>query len=263
VGRIDVIHPIDSPEPSEGTGTQQPRGKVDPATAAGKNFAAVFAREKNAPGAASGPRAKLPIQAPDHEVWCHVNGNDRYARIVDGPRKGQFVNLSHGARRGEVFKVEMRDGKRVHVYGEGDHEFVVAAEKDSGFVANGVRPGGVHVPKGEQWGPVKGVSNYADILSGPRLGYFVNTSGGIRNGMAFQIVRKGGQTYHVYGHGTNRQWIRVHNPKAAPHHSTGQSDSSTGGTHAPTGTNSHPSGGGQQSTGGTSLPANSHGGTPS
>jgi hypothetical protein len=41
----------------------------------------------------------------------------------------------------------------------------------------------------------------------------VNTSGGIRDGMAFQIVKKGGDWFHVYGTGKDRQWIPSDGPK--------------------------------------------------
>jgi hypothetical protein len=63
-------------------------------------------------------------------------------------------------------------------------------------------------PKGETWGPVPGHSDYADILSGPRDGFFVSLSGP-RKGQAFVIVHRHGKTFHVYGEGKNKQWISV------------------------------------------------------
>ena len=64
-------------------------------------------------------------------------------------------------------------------------------------------------PKGETWGPVPGHKDYADILSGPRNGYYVDLAPGPRQGKAFLIERKGGKTYHVYGAGKNKHWIPV------------------------------------------------------
>jgi hypothetical protein len=64
-------------------------------------------------------------------------------------------------------------------------------------------------PKGETWGPVEGHSDYADILSGPRNGYYVSLAPGPRQGKAFLIEHKDGKTYHVYGTGSKKQWVRV------------------------------------------------------
>jgi hypothetical protein len=63
-------------------------------------------------------------------------------------------------------------------------------------------------PKGETWGPVDGHTDYADILSGPRNGFYVSLSGP-RKGEAFVIVHKHGKTYHVYGSGKNKQNVAV------------------------------------------------------
>jgi hypothetical protein len=64
-------------------------------------------------------------------------------------------------------------------------------------------------PKGETWGPVNGHSDYADILSGPRNGYYVSLAPGKHEGKAFLIQHKDGKTYHVYGTGKNKEWVRV------------------------------------------------------
>jgi hypothetical protein len=63
-------------------------------------------------------------------------------------------------------------------------------------------------PKGESWGPVPGHTDYADILSGPRDGFFVSLTGP-RKGQAFVIVHKDGKTFHVYGQGKNKQSVPV------------------------------------------------------
>jgi hypothetical protein len=220
-----VIRPIETSEALEATQQTQPNRAVGPATAAGKTFATVLAREKKSTTAAAETESaeaakrpthrKHPIDAPEHEVWRPVRGNDDYAKIVEGPRAGYYINLSRGDRRGEIFKVEERDGKRVHVYGSGENEKVIEALKDSGRVPGNARgASAARVPKGEQWAPVDGVSNYADILNGKRNGYYVNTSGGVRDGMAFQIVKDGDRVLHVYGKGKNRQVIEVSSGKA-------------------------------------------------
>jgi hypothetical protein len=63
-------------------------------------------------------------------------------------------------------------------------------------------------PKGETWGPVPGHTDYADILSGPRDGFYVSLSGP-RKGHAFVIVHSHAKTYHVYGEGKNKVSIPV------------------------------------------------------
>lgn len=212
-----MIRQIDPTEALEATQQSQTSRAVSPATAAGKTFASVLAHKTSADASQSAQAAKapthrkLPIDAPEGEVWRPVRGNDDYAKIVEGPREGMYINLSRGARRGEVFRVEHRDGVRVHVYGEGENEKVIPALKDSGRVPNHKDDATAagRIPHGEQWAPVKGVSNYADILNGKRNGYYVNTSGGVRDGMAFQIVKDGDRTLHVYGKGKHRQVIEV------------------------------------------------------
>ena len=64
-------------------------------------------------------------------------------------------------------------------------------------------------PKGETWGAVAGHSDYADILSGPRNGYYVSLAPGKHQGKAFLIEQKDGKTYHVYGTGKNKEWVHV------------------------------------------------------
>jgi hypothetical protein len=98
---------------------------------------------------------------------------------------------------------------------------VIDALKDSGRVDRAERreSHAAHGrPRGEEWEAVKGVSNYADVVSGPRNGWYVNTSGGSRDGMIFHIVRKGDQIFHVYGKGKHKQFIEVdYDPNKASH----------------------------------------------
>lgn len=228
-----MIRPIDSTDAPQATRQANDARQVGPSTPAGKNFASVLQREKASPADRT-QVDKVPITAPKGEVWRPVRGDDNYARITDGPRAGQYVNLSRGERRGEVFSIEDRDGKRVHVYGEGDNQKVIEAAKDSGKVraekGSDAQAAGRRGPKDEEWAPVKGANNYADILNGSRNGLYVNTSGGERNGMAFQIVRRGDETYHVYGKGKHRQVVEVSSPKKADE--TPRNEAANGGTKA-------------------------------
>src|SRR5690348_5069399 len=201
-----MIRSIDtSSEASQATPTAT--SKVKPATTAGKSFKNVLNSQAQ----------KLDI--PDGETWAPVVGNDNSAKITAGPRAGQYINLSHGDRRGQTFTIASQNGKTVHIYGTGSDQVVVESNQDAtdgARVIHGKRyDNGVQVPKGEQWAPVAGHDNYADILNGKRNGYFVNISGGVRDGMAFQIVKRGSKTYHVYGTGKHKQEIEVGAPKKA------------------------------------------------
>jgi hypothetical protein len=51
--------------------------------------------------------------------------------------------------------------------------------------------------------PVEG-RQYAEILSGPRAGMYVNTSGNARDGEAFILVKANGREQHIYGTGKDR-----------------------------------------------------------
>jgi hypothetical protein len=67
---------------------------------------------------------------------------------------------------------------------------------------------------------------YAEITSGSRDGMFINTSGNVRNGQTFVLVRKNGKEYHVYGTGKDRLVVGFHMPSSKPADDTG----STGGS---------------------------------
>ena len=221
-----MIRSIDTSQVADATATPK---SVQPATTAGKTFASVLSKTE-----------KLTV--PQGETWAPVAGHDNAAKITEGPRKGQYINLSHGDRRGQTFTIENRDGKEVHVYGSGSNEVVIASTQDASEGARKIHgkvfDNGVKIPKGEQWAPVEGHDNYADILSGKRNGLFVNISGGVRDGMAFQIIHKSGKTFHVYGSGKHRQEIEVNAAKkpAASSTSTSPSTQATGGTPSTTGT---------------------------
>lgn len=207
-----MIRSIDSSQAADATAKAK---AVQPATPAGKSFKSALSNAEK-------------LQVPQGETWAPVAGHDNAAKITEGPRKGQYINLSHGARRGQTFTIENRSGKEVHVYGSGSNEVVIASKQDASESArriNGkVYDNGVKIPKGEQWAPVEGHDNYADILNGKRNGLFVNISGGVRDGMAFQIVHKGGKTYHVYGSGKHQQEIEVRPDKKASTSATPTTD---------------------------------------
>ena len=148
---------------------------------------------------------KRDARVPEGETWRPVSGTKDYAEITAGERTGRYVNLSGNARDGMAFAIEFRDGKRFHVYGEGDEVEVPAA---AGAPA-GSRRAGVTPPTGETWARVKGHDDYADILSGPRNGHYVNLAGNAREGRDFLIVRRDGNTYHAYGSGEDKQSVRV------------------------------------------------------
>jgi hypothetical protein len=193
-----TIRPIDTSQVATG-GAAAPKN-LGPATPAGKSFASALTKAEK-------------LEVPQGETWAPVAGHDNAAKITEGPRKGQYINLSHGDRRGQTFTVENRNGKEVHVYGSGSTEVAIASTQDASDSARKIHgkvyDNGVKIPKGEQWAPVAGHDNYADILNGKRNGLFVNISGGVRDGMAFQVVHKSGKTFHVYGSGKHRQEIEV------------------------------------------------------
>jgi hypothetical protein len=222
-----MIRSIDTSSESS-QAAQSPATTVKPATTAGKSFKTVLDRQAQ------------KLDAPDGETWAPVADSDNAAKITSGPRAGQYINLSHGDRRGQTFTIENRNGKTVHVYGTGEAQVVVESAQDAtdgARMIHGKRyENGVKVPKGEQWAPVAGHDNYADILNGKRNGYFVNISGGVRDGMAFQIVKRGAKTYHVYGTGKHKQEIEVGVAKKPAASTPTAPGTTTGTTGSPSGT---------------------------
>jgi hypothetical protein len=148
-------------------------------------------------------------QPATDETWRPVEGHDDYAKILTGDRKGQYVNLNRGGRKGDAFTIEEKDGSQYHVYKQdGKDDLWVKVDTSAG--AKAANTPKQAPPKGETWAPVSGTSSYADILSGSRDGYFVNISqGSSRQGDAFHIVKKSGKDYHVYGSGNDKTWVEV------------------------------------------------------
>jgi hypothetical protein len=123
------------------------------------------------------------------------------------------------------------------VYTKSGKEVMVRPSVDASDVTNAAKhhkPPHDQPPKGEKWELVAG-ANYADIIGGSRNGLYVNISGGVRDGMAFQVVKKGGKWFHVYGTGKDRQWIPSDGPKHKPQQAstTGTNAASTGGAAPP------------------------------
>jgi hypothetical protein len=87
-----------------------------------------------------------------------------------------------------------------------------SASAGSDSSAQGTITGGLKTdltpPKGETWGPVDGHTDYADILAGPRNGFYVSLVGP-RKGQAFVITHSHGKTFHVYGEGKNKVSVAV------------------------------------------------------
>src|SRR5689334_1832156 len=59
--------------------------------------------------------------------------------------------------------------------------------------------------------------SYAEILTGPRAGMYVNTTHNKRAGQAFVMVERNGVEFHIYGTGKNRTVVEMkrHTPAAA------------------------------------------------
>jgi hypothetical protein len=217
-----LIRPVDTSllDAVAKTGATAP-AQAGAAEAAGKNaFSAELKRAAKTAAtdattdtkpASTEPAALNRTTPPEGEKWRPVKGRDDYAEIIAGDRKGQFVNLNRGARRGDAFTIEERDGKTVHVYKKDDgSELLINLEATKGARAAGTRVSDREPPKGETWGPIKDKKSYADILSGPRNGYYINLQqGSSREGEVFHIVKRGGKEFHVYGQDTKKVWVEV------------------------------------------------------
>jgi hypothetical protein len=93
--------------------------------------------------------------------------------------------------------------------------------------------GDYRAPRKESTTPVEGHA-YADVLSGPRNGMYVNTSGNKRHGQAFVLVERDGKRYHIYGEGKDRLVVCL-KPKVDADAKTDKTTSPAAGT-APSGT---------------------------
>lgn len=200
------MSPVDPLAQTGGARAPEPTRSARPAGSPATSFADVHAAAKAKAKAAGHPLPKdaAPQVWSEDEKWKPVPGRPDQAEITEGPRAGKFINLSGNSRHGQLFVKEERDGKVFHVYGEGDKKISVAAG------AAPAKPQRAKPPEGETWAPVQNHPGYADILNGPRNGFFVNISGNKRDGQEFLIVRRGGAELHAYGDGPSRNevWIR-------------------------------------------------------
>ena len=105
-----------------------------------------------------------------------------------------------------------------------------AALKDATSTATDTK-----APSGETTQAVEG-HKYADILTGPRKGMFLNTGSNKRAGQAFVLVRKNGREYHIYGTGKNRVVIGMKTKSEKDTTTTTTDTSSSNNSSTPTGT---------------------------
>ena len=221
-----MIHSLTPSSEPEATKAAAPKPQADKSTG-GTPYARVHAAAAASADSTTPKRERMTV--PGGETWEATKPGSHDALITGGPRQGLYINLTHGSRRGMTFKIEQRDGNTLHVYTKTGQEVLVKPSADASDVTPSARhrkPPHDQPHKGEKWELVAG-ANYADIIGGPRNGLFVNISGGVRDGMAFQIVKKGGKWWHVYGTGKDRQWIPSDGPK---HKTTQQASASSGGT---------------------------------
>jgi hypothetical protein len=164
------------------------------------------------------------------ETYKTLEGH-AYVEITSGKREGMFVNTSGNVRNGEAFVVVRKNGKEYHIYGTGKDRLVVgfhmpkgssddtggttAPTGGTGSTGGSGGSGGttagtddLKLRKGEKIEPVEGHA-YAEIVSGPRAGMYINTSGNSRHGDAFVLVEKDDFNYHIYGSGEHRTVVRA------------------------------------------------------
>jgi hypothetical protein len=136
-----------------------------------------------------------------------------YAEVTSGAREGMYINTSGNVRNGQAFVLVRKNGKEYHIYGTGKDRLVVGfhmpkaaddvkADKPAADLSD------IKLRKGEKIEPVEGHA-YAEIVSGPRSGMYINTSQNSRRGDAFVLVEKADFNYHIYGTGSDRQVIRA------------------------------------------------------
>jgi hypothetical protein len=167
---------------------------------------------------------KRPDGVKADETFKTLDGH-KYVEITSGKREGMFVNTSGNVRNGEAFVVVRKNGKEYHIYGTGKDRLVVGFHMPKGATDD---TGGTTAPtgstgssggtpadtddlklrKGEKIESVEG-HGYAEIVSGPRAGMYINTSGNSRHGEAFVLVEKADFNYHIYGSGDDRVVVRA------------------------------------------------------
>ncbi len=158
------------------------------------------------------------------ETTKPVDGQ-KYSEILTGPRAGMYMNTGGGPRDGEAFILVKHDGREDHIYGTGKDRKVVTVSDEKASSTDKTSSSGTtdktssstdtssattdKAPSGEKTTPVTG-RGYADITSGSRSGLYLNTSGNVRDGKAFALVKRDGHEFHIYGTGKNREVIGLH-----------------------------------------------------
>ena len=146
------------------------------------------------------------------ETAKHVEGH-AYYEIASGDREGMFINTSGNVRNGQAFVLVRKHGKEYHIYGTGKDRLVVGFHVPK-KAANDSAPApkadlsDIKLRKDEKIEPVEGHA-YAEIVSGPRSGMYINTSRNARRGEAFVLVEKADFNFHIYGSGDDRVVIRA------------------------------------------------------
>ena len=137
----------------------------------------------------------------------HVEGH-AYAEVTKGAREGMYINTSGNVRNGQAFVLVRKNGKEYHIYGTGKDRLVVGFHMPNADKAKDDDLSDIELREGEKLKPVEG-HKYAEIVSGPRSGMYVNTSANARRGEAFVLTHRHGVEYHIYGSGDDRQVIAV------------------------------------------------------
>ena len=192
------------------------------------SFKAALAQASSTGGTTAGTDVSTPAASADlpdgvklrkGETAEKVDGH-AYVEITSGDREGMFINTSGNVRNGQAFVLVRKHGKEYHIYGTGKDRLVVGFHMPSSDKTSTTTPTDtpdkadkVHTPdvklrKNETIEPVEGHA-YAEIVSGPRSGMYINTSQNGRRGEAFVLVEKADFNYHIYGSGDDRVVIRA------------------------------------------------------
>ncbi|MBE2318663.1 hypothetical protein DVA67_021975 [Solirubrobacter sp. CPCC 204708] len=192
---------------------------------------------------------KTATSASEKESTKPVEG-ENYAEILTGPRAGMYINKSGNARDGEAFiLVKGENGKPdQHIYGTGKDRTVVSSggdgEKSSSADKSSSKDKSSATGKAPSDETVKQLDGrgYADILTGSRNGLYLNTSGNVRDGQVFTLVKREGREYHIYGTGKDRQVIGLRPKSEAADQTPATTDKPTETTTPSTGTGTPGSG---------------------
>jgi hypothetical protein len=157
--------------------------------------------------------------AEEKETTKPVAGTN-YHEILTGPRAGMYLNKSGNARDGEAFILVRHDGREDHIYGTGKDRKVVSSGSEKSSSSNESdtaekTSSSTGARAGERTKQVDGRA-YHDILNGSRSGMFLNTSGNVRDGMAFVLVKREDREYHIYGTGKDRTVVSMKLPSEKP-----------------------------------------------